>query len=237
MITHTQAIVLRLHPYSDTSLIVKTYSEQFGPLSFIVPGVRSAKSRAKAALYRPPNLLDLVIYYKEDRDLHRIREAQLAVVYKNLPFDIRRSSVGLFMAEIVSRCLQEQESQPDIFEFIFRSFKQLDEEKELLAFYPLLFLVQLSKQIGIFPQGSWSAENSWFDLREARFCPSRPAHNQFMDQQNAALFYDLCSGQLSQEGLRSDRRHLLEQILKYYEIHVPGLGKIQSARILAEVLR
>ena len=74
MLHNTRGIVLNTIPYSDTSLIVKIYTEQFGLQSYIVSGARSKKGQRKANLLQPLSQLDLVVQHREKNTLQRIVE-------------------------------------------------------------------------------------------------------------------------------------------------------------------
>ena len=49
----TRAIVLHCIKYSETSVIAKIYTEKLGMQSYMVKGVRAAKSKSKAAMLQP----------------------------------------------------------------------------------------------------------------------------------------------------------------------------------------
>ena len=55
----SRAIVLHQIKYSETSLILKIYTEKEGLLSFIVKGVRGGKGKFRSAQFQPLNVIDL----------------------------------------------------------------------------------------------------------------------------------------------------------------------------------
>ena len=62
MLHKTRGIVLHSVKYSETSLIVKTYTEAFGIQSYMVKGVRSHRSKMRPILFQPLTLLDMVVW-------------------------------------------------------------------------------------------------------------------------------------------------------------------------------
>ena len=128
MLHTTYGIVLKTIKYAETSVITKVYTEAFGVQSYIVNGVRSTKSKNnKAGLLQPLTLLDMVVYYKEGRDLHRISEMKNAFIFTAIPFEVVKRSIGIFMVEIMSKSIREEESNPDQFEFLWNAVQLLDQ--------------------------------------------------------------------------------------------------------------
>ena len=76
MVTKTRGIVLHYLRYRETSLLVTIYTAELGIASYIENGVRSAKAKHKMALFQPTTLLDLEVFHKPGKGLHRISEAK-----------------------------------------------------------------------------------------------------------------------------------------------------------------
>ncbi|NTW99752.1 MAG: DNA repair protein RecO, partial [Geobacteraceae bacterium] len=71
----TRGIVLHSMDYSETSIIVRVYTEQLGLQSYIVKGVRKKGARLKRNLFSPLSVLKLVANHKEGEGLRVLREA------------------------------------------------------------------------------------------------------------------------------------------------------------------
>lgn len=121
MLHKTRGIVCKTLKYSDTSIITHIYTEKLGLQSYIVRGVRSAKSKGKAALYQHGNLLDLVVYHKESASLQNVSEANLAHMYTSTPFDVVKSALLIFYLEVLNKVLQEQEENEGLFDFLLNN--------------------------------------------------------------------------------------------------------------------
>src|SRR6185436_8347298 len=118
MIHSTRGIVFRTVKFSETSVISKIYTEKFGMQSYIVNGVRSEKSKTKAALLQVMSMLDMQVYHHENRNLHRIKEMRPSYVFSSILFDPLRGSIGLFMMEVLNKCIHEEETNEEMFAFI-----------------------------------------------------------------------------------------------------------------------
>ena len=106
MIISTKAVILSKLKYKDHDLIVRAYTASNGVVSFLVKGAFSSKkTKIKPAYFQPLSLLQLEIDYKNNRDLHYIKNVRLQQVYSTLHTDILKSTVVIFLAEILTLSL------------------------------------------------------------------------------------------------------------------------------------
>ena len=191
MLHTTKGIVFHTTRFSETSLVVKIYTQLFGLQSYLVKGVHSPRSRFKPGLFQPLTLLDLVVYHKERITLQSVKEVHLAHPYISLPFDIRKSTQALFLNELIYKAVREEEPNPDLFEFFWSSFTTLDQTEEPVAFFHIHFALQLMHHLGIFPQDNYSDHTPWFNLREGMFQAEIPGHTQYLDRNDSRMFHTL----------------------------------------------
>jgi DNA repair protein RecO (recombination protein O) len=111
MNSKTRGIILQTTNYSETSLVVKIYTEQSGLGSYIVSGVRSRNSRFKSNLFQPLSLIDMVASGKPGQSMKRITEIQLSPPFSGIPGDIIKSSIAIFLAEVIYRSIREEASR------------------------------------------------------------------------------------------------------------------------------
>ena len=143
MIQKSRAIVLHHLKYSETSIIVTLYTELFGRQSYIINGIRSSKSKSKTGLLQALFLLDIEAYHKVGRDVQRMKEFKLAEVYQSIPFDISTSTISLFIAELLSKVLRNEEPDPSVFDFIYDSLLYLDSMESGASNFHLWFLIKM----------------------------------------------------------------------------------------------
>ena len=246
--THkTKGIVLRSIRYGETSLVVTVFTEVFGIQTYMVNGARSnKKSGAKAVLYQPPSLLDMVVYHQEQQTMHRIKEASWSFLYKNILSDVVKNSIAVFITELIHKTLKQPEANADLFYFCEDVFQQLDEAPpQIAANFPLYCCLQLTHffgfQINDIPLELANSELLYLDLIEGNFTDITPTHPHFLEKEDALISSELLRimqpHELSQIKLnKQKRRQLLHKYLEYYSLHITDFGQIKTLRVLEEVL-
>ncbi len=229
MLYKTKGIVINFIPYRETSVIVKIYTERFGIQSYIENGVRSSKGKNKIALFQPMTLLDLVVYHDDKKDLHRISEMKCLHPLLTVPYEIRKSSISLFINEILARSLKEHEENEPLFFFLFQSILTLDAMAGPVENFHLIFLAKFSFYLGFAPQSAIEIKAQFDDLGVAI-----PVEIQSMEQLDL-LF---SSGFDDRIGLsRENRNHILDILIMFYRIHQDEFGELKSLPVLREVLQ
>lgn len=240
MLIKTRGLIFRATKYGDSSLILEVYTELKGIRKYIVSGVRKARSRTPASLVQPMNLVDLVAYEREGKDLHRIKEVRPAHIYTRIPFDVYRGTIGLFMLETARNAIREVEDNATLFNFLYESFTFLDTTTGAIGNIHLHFLLELTVHLGFLPSGTYSEETPFFDLREGRFLSDFPGHTDYLDEHRAELFFRLLhtdrEGQALVRMNRTDRLGLLDNLVTFYRHHVEGMREINSLKVLREVM-
>ena len=239
MLYKTRGIVLHHIKYSETSVIVTIYTESFGRQSYIINGVRSKKAKIKANILQPLFLLDMEVYHKTKRDLQRVKEIQNAFIFSTLPYDIRKSTLAIFIAEILYKTIQEQESNTELFEYLFNSIQVLDLKEAGISNFHIYFLIHLTKFLGFFPNNNYSETNCYFDLKAGSFVQIKPMHMFCLDLNQSNYLNQLLKFSDNQhENLKltyKERIFLLEKVVDYYSLHNEGISNIKSLSVLKEV--
>jgi DNA repair protein RecO (recombination protein O) len=176
-------------------------------------------------------MLDAEIYYKQNRDLQQVKELSCSCLYQSIPFSITKSTITLFLAEVLYKSLHEEESNPPLFDFIFNAFQLFDLQDEGMVNFHLYFLVHYSRFLGIFPanDGRLNASTPSHDLQVFTQLPQEAelAINRIL----AASVADYAAISLSNQN----RTVLLERIMQYYAQHLEGMARIRSFQVLKEV--
>lgn len=242
MYISTRGIVFRQIKYSDTSLVVRIFTEELGLRSYMLKGARSSKSKLKPGLFQPLSLLDLIVSEKEKGELHHIREARLSYSFKSIPFDIKKSSILLFINELIYKSIQEESANRELFGFIYDRIVQLDELQQNISHFHLLFSVRLTRFLGFFPQGEYHGLSSSFSLEEGTFTENvllpgeytlQGPHANYLNQLIVHDFDDLASLSAPHEV----RMGMLERLILYYRLHLPMATDFKSHLVLKEVLQ
>ena len=237
----TRAIILHATKYSETSLIVRAYTEQSGMLSFIVGGVRGGgKSRFPAGMFQPLTLVELIASGKPGSSLPRITEIQFSPPLAMLHQDLIKGSIAMFLSEVLSRSIKEEEPSASMFAFLHNAIRMLDAESQGVSRFHISFMVQLSRWLGFYPSGSYEKETPFFDLQEGVFSNQKPVHAYFLEGQDAMSLWLLMQTPFEQlsslEKDLIDNKRLLQLLVRYYELHMTQGRSIQSHHVLSEVM-
>ncbi|MBK8614154.1 MAG: DNA repair protein RecO [Flavobacteriales bacterium] len=235
MLQTTRAIVLRTIRHGDRGLVLKAFTESFGLRSYMVR--TGGKGPSRMAALQALSRVELVVTETADRDLHQLREVRVERPYTNLSMDPVRGTVALFVQELLVRVLREESADPALFEFLQEALESLDTAEDL-SHFPLLFLVELSRHLGIDPEPPVD-EADHFDLREGRFVEASHAHGHVIGPPQSHALAELLRAGPDAHALRIPgpvRRLLLDQLLLYYRMHLEGLGELRSPAVLHQVL-
>ena len=234
-----RGIVLHTIKYGDSGMVVYLLTDRGGRQSYMVQGVRSTRGRgSKLALFQPMFAVEFEGVESSRMQMHRFREVRSGIVLQSLPFDVRKSTIALLMAEVLSRLVRDSEPDARLFDFVWGSVEALDTLAEGVANFHLWFLTNLSRFLGFSP-GNAYLPGAWFDIREGSFTLQRPAHDQALTADDARILHDLleCDVRyIAEIGLnRRQRVAYLDALLVYYGYHLDAIHAVQSVRILQEV--
>lgn len=239
MLHKTKGIVLRTTAYNESSIIVKAYTELFGLQSYIVNGVRKSKAKNKTSFFQPLTLLDMVVYHKEKPGLQRIAEIKPNFVLNNIHGNVMASGIALFINEMLYKTIKEEEPNSALFDFIWHGIEILEWQKPVDTYFHFRFLLQLTRYLGFYPSGKFTASTPYFNLLDGKFINHLPAHALAMNAKESELFYTLLqmplgiSVTLNSES--SIKKTVLHAIVDYYKLHIENFGEIKSLAVLAAV--
>ncbi len=240
MLHKTSGIILHTTKYSETSLIVKIITPDFGVQSYIVNGVRGKKSKFKAPVFQPLTLVDMVVSNTDKAKLQRISEINIHYPYNDIPYNIIKSSIALFLNEVLYKAIKEQHSDENLFEYVKNSLQLLDLNHHNCSNFHVFFMVQLSRYLGFFPEGQCTAATPIFDLLEGRFVGPLPNHPNYLIAEQSKLLNQLINaeyGTIHQlEMDKHQRRQLLQSLIKFYQLHITSFGEIKSLEVLEQVI-
>lgn len=151
MLCSTNAIVLNNRKFSDTSLICNLYSTDYGKFSIIAKGVRSIKNPYGAVL-QPLNLINLVYYYKEKRNMQLFKEGAIVKKHYNICNDYQKLIYSLTMSDMINFTSYSDSHCHIIFRLITKSLGVIDNTNvKFLNYYYIFFNIQLLIYLGYYP--------------------------------------------------------------------------------------
>lgn len=233
-----RGIVLHTVRYGDTSMVVYMLTDLFGRQTYMVQGVRSTKGRGnKAALFQPMFPVEFEGLESPRAEMHRLKDLRSDIPLLSIPFDVRKSTMALFMAEVLYRLVRESGTDTALFDFVRSSVAALDAMEQGVSNFHLWFLARLSSFLGFHPGNEYS-EGDWFDIREGLYSDIQPLHGIAMNLDNSRIFARLTDAdpaELSTLRLsRSNRVEFLNSLLVYYGYHLDAIRSVRSVEILRE---
>ncbi|MDZ7612529.1 MAG: DNA repair protein RecO [Flavobacteriaceae bacterium] len=238
MLVNTKAIVLSAIKYGESDLIIKCYTED-GVRSYMIKRIlKSRNSKLNIAYFQPLNLLQLTAKHNSKGTLNSILEVHVYHVYTSIPTDLKKQAIVMFLAETLNNALKEESKNEDLFHFLSAAFQWLDTHEKTINFH-LIFLLKLTKHLGFYPEVI-NSHKPYFSLEEGIFS-DHPVNKESLSGENLSLFKTLIGTNFDvTDGLNinSNSRHaLLDMILSYYTLHLPGFKKPRSLAILKELFR
>lgn len=237
----TQGFVLQSIRYGDHDLIVKVYTLNGGLQSFMVKGVRGKTSRNRAAFFQPMTFLGFVQKSKPGSNaLCYMGDVEVAYTYQSIPNVMNKSAILMYVAELLSHALTQQEPNEPLYSFVSQSITWLDLVEEGYANFPLYFTLELSRFLGFYPQANYRGR-ALFDMMEGRFVSTAPLHPYYLDEEYSQMLSQLLNRGIDElpkvTMAGTQRSALLDGIITFMRLHAPLLKGLQSHEVLKEVLR
>ena len=242
----SNAVVLRSINYSDTSLIVRLFTEQFGKVSVIAKGARRPK-RSVAGVLQPPNHITVWYQHKEGRDIQTLIKSEFVERYAGLTADLARSAAALVAVEMLDRAVHDSDPHPILFRLITSTLRQLDQiagdAAVLLHFYQL----HLARQLGFAPRLSACGQcgqpmnKASLDMTTGSLLCARCHTAQGIRLGRSSLEHlrDLDGTHISRLAeLRADDKTTKETgnfLLNYLFFHVDGMSNLKSIKFWRQV--
>ena len=238
MLFKSRGIVLHTTKYGDSSLIITLYTENYGRKSCIINATGGIRSRNKTAILQPLFIVEMEIVQHKSGEIQRIKESRLVEPYLTIPYDVKKSSQAIFLAELLFKILQEEESNPPLYTFIENSLIYFDMMKEGSVNFHLWFIARLTEFLGILPHLG-EVENGWFDMKKGIVTDRVPVHPFFMDRETTGFLKTILTLDISSlPGFKMNhqqRNLLLINLLDYLHLHFDNLGNIKSLAVLKAV--
>lgn len=233
----TKAIVLSALKYGDTSLIVKCYTQEEGIKTYMVRGVLKPKKKGiTAAYFQPLTQLKIVANHNTKNTLNSLKEVQVYQPYKTIYNNIVKQSVVLFLSEVLTNAIQEEEQNTTLYEYLETALQWLDLHDNVANFH-LLFLLNLTGFLGFYPDLSDTKKNG-FDLLEGVYSDNY-ANKNVIYKNDFYQFKKLLGinfDKLEKVTFSKEERQLVLQIIiQYFKLHLGNFRDPKSLHVLETV--
>lgn len=229
-------VALRTTRYSDRYDILNIYSRDSGRLSLLIPAGAGKEARRIRALTQPLSLFSCVADFRPNKEILPMSQCTpLGTAGADISGNPMKTSVALFLAEVLSVLLRESTSDDGTFLFIADSVERLARADDFANFH-ICFLYHIARHIGIAPDTSTFAQGRLFDLQNARFVETPPLHDNYLNRDESAIFHNLSRMTFDNMRVfrfnRAQRNQILTLILRYYTLHYASLASLKSLPIL-----
>ena len=239
MIEKTKGIVLHQIKYTDSGIVAQIYTRKYGRQSFMIHSPRNKKARRHNVFFQPMFILDLVAYNKESRSMQTIKEFSASYTPADIHSNIKKSCVAIFLGEVLTSVLREESPNEELFDFLEESIIYFDRSTEGYANFHIAFLAGLSSYLGFEPARRVSINDYYFDMLNGIFVPVPPLSGSYASREVSQVlssFFSISYEQIDNISLTGSlRNEVLETLINYYSLHLPGLKKIRSLEVLKEV--
>ena len=234
MLSKSRGIILRNTNFRESSIISKVYTREFGLRTYLLQSVRKGKSAIKPSMIQPLSLVDMEVYEKSNNAMSRVKELKNVPLLLSIQDSIAKSSIAIFLLEIINQCISEEQFEHELFDFLESEILKLENDA-LNPLFPLTFLLKLSNYLGVSPQGTYTAQTPYLSLIEGVYVADVGVHS--LTEESSALISRIVQEDIVSEQVSGPiRRQALSDLVKYFQIHVTKEKKIKSIDILSDLL-
>lgn len=235
MLQKTEGIVLKTLKYSESSVITKVFTREYGLNSFIIPGIRSSRNKSKSNLFQPLQILELDVYYHPHKSLLKLKEYRPGHIYTNLYTDMIRQSVTIFAIEVLTKCIHENEVNEQLYDYMRGFLLDTDISTASKNMMPHLFLLEISNILGFMPYIEVPFEDrSYFNIEAGVFEKSPDFAQVTIDRKEARLIFDFLEKNY-EDFTKTERLKILDILLIYFKYHIPNFKQVTSLDIIRQI--
>ena len=235
-----QFIALRTVRHNDRHSILSAYSAECGRVAFAIPAGAGKEASRRRALLMPMSIVECVADIKPGREVSLMSEPRALAPLMGLRTNPIKSSIALFLAEVLGVVLRYGPPDSTLYKYICSSIEVLDLlPSNRSANFHVCFLWGLGRFIGIEPDTEEYRTGMVFDMQDGRFRMSAPLHPNYLDSERSQAVAAVSRMRYATMHLfkmsRAQRNELLDGILRYYSMHYAGLQSLRSLEVLREL--
>ena len=239
MLVTTRAIVLHSFRYGETKTVVDLLTAGHGRVACIATLSKSPKAKLKKQYFQPLFIIEAVIDLRQRSRLQRLKEARVAVPFTSIPFSPPKLAIAMFTAESLRSATRGEQADETLFAYVENSVMWLDGCASHFANFHLVFMMRLARFLGFYPNLDGYTAGCRFDLRASCFRTDAPTHADCLPPEEAEKIKLLLRMNYATMHLykmsRTERGHMADIILRYYQIHVPDFPELKSLPVLKEL--
>ncbi|WP_297233520.1 DNA repair protein RecO C-terminal domain-containing protein [uncultured Prevotella sp.] len=233
------AIVLRAFAFSDSKLMVDVLSREEGRASCVVLVGSSKKGKSRRQLFQPMSLLELVVERKSVGSLLVVKDAHISKAFSSIPFDPYKLSISMFVAEFLCRVTMVGSESPLLYDYVCDSVQWLDGSSAGFSNFHLVFMMRLTRFVGVYPNMDGYLEGYCFDMQNGCFVSSASPGRGYLDAEDSRIMFLLMRMDYGNMHLfrmsHEERNRCLDVVLDFYRLHVPDFGELKSLQVLRDM--
>ena len=234
-----RGIVLNTVRYNDRTSIVHVYSDTHGLMAFAVAQGKTQAARMRNAMLMPLSLIEMEARITPGRELATMHDMRRTMPLMSVYCDPVKNAVAMFMSEVLTHVIQEQEQNHTLYTYIYNSVQLLEHTTRGIANFHICFLYHLGAILGIEPDLATHREGYWFNMTEGVFSPGATQRGRYLRPHEAQAIVLLSRMRFDNLHLfrfnREQRNLVLDIILDYYKLHNSTLGTLRSPEVLKQL--
>lgn len=224
-----KAIFLHRIHYSESSLIITFYTFKNGIQKFLFQG-----GKKKAGGLFPLALSEIHYYRRPDSELGKLTQIAPYEMLHAISLNPIKSTIAFFIADVFIKCLQTNQSDPDLFAFAEQKIISLNMEDDLTIFVTR-FLLEFSEHLGIQPNLE-AINKKCFHLQDGEFSDSHSKEEIFAEGQAVELLQDILRKNEGGTFTKEIKQEAFEIMILYYKLHIPRFDVQKSLDVIREIL-
>ena len=242
-IIKAESIVLRKTNFKDSSLIVQFYTKDYGKISALLKGARSSKSKIGSKV-DVLNHTEIVLYKKEERELHLVTQANLKNHFPTIKEDLDRLKYASAVCELVLNLIPENESNEKIFRGVIKIISLMDKKDSdpqiLFARFLLFFIKEIGYEISTEKCVSCGnpfekSNNNAFNYAEGIICENC-YNEQILSYKLSAELFELFNCLSTRKKINSLNKKNIDSIIfileKFLTYHISEFKGIRTLKLL-----
>ena len=223
-----KGISLHYYKYSESSVIAKIFTENYGLQSYVLKGVRNKTSKNKLSYLHPLNIVCLEVSADKNKGLPFVKEIRSEHNLSSTFSDMQKKFVCMFISEVLMRVLMEKETDKQLYNFARKTISYLNKTEELNKNFVIVFLLKLTEYLGFYPNKDF-LKKDYFDLESGEFTNHPPYYN--IRGENKKYLSSL----LQNESINipyKNRKELIISLQKYFSLHYYNIEKLKSYEVI-----
>lgn len=234
-----RGIVLRTVKYGDNGLIVDMFTEQYGRRSFATKVTKGRRTPSGAAVWNPLAMVEFDADIRPNGKLPAPKDVRLYHNNLHTLLSPVKSTLTLFLAEFLTHALKSETENDALYSYLEVSLQWLNNAEKDYTNFHLVFLMRLTRFLGIFPNLDSASPLDFFDMESGCYCKARPYHPNYLNSADAIRIPMLFRMNYDTMHLfrmsRTERWSILTTLNTYYRLHIPGFPELKSLDVLHEV--